>query len=171
LRIRRHAAIYHANINRRQSGVCGLTVLFVAAGLFIIGYRSGIGLLEKGARLGKRYVARAMVGPIISQFALARFRRMLGTFPGRRCRSWMFDVARKSSAIRSHGRRRNSHRTRAGRRPARSKLRLPGLVPKSTLEMISVAEESGRSTPNGAHRTVGEATSPALKTAVALADR
>ena len=151
--------------------------LFVAAGLFIIGYLIRHWFAsEKGRRVWDALTLRApLVGPIIAQFALARFCRMLGTLLGAgvplvQC----LNVARKSigNQILTDAVATSIERVQEGGRLGQSLAGCRGLFPKSTLEMISVAEESGRLDAELVRiATVGEGDlDRQLKTAVALAE-
>ena len=151
--------------------------LFVATGLFIIGYLIRHWFTsEKGRRVWEALTLRApLVGPIIAQFALARFCRMLGTLLGAgvplvQCLS----VARKSigNQILTDAVATSIERVQEGGRLGQSLAGCRGLFPKSTLEMISVAEESGRLDAELVRiATVGEGDlDRQLKTAVALAE-
>ena len=151
--------------------------LFVAAGLFIIGYLIRHWFAsEKGRRVWEALTLRApLVGPIIAQFALARFCRMLGTLLGAgvplvQC----LNVARKSigNQILTDAVATSIERVQEGGRLGQSLAGCRGLFPKSTLEMISVAEESGRLDAELVRiATVGEGDlDRQLKTAVALAE-
>jgi len=123
--------------------------LFVATGLFVIGYLIRHWLAsEKGRRVWEALTLRTpMVGPIIAQFALTRFCRMLGTLLGAgvplvQC----LNVARKSigNQILTDAVATSIERVQEGGRLGQSLAECQGLFPKSSLEMIAVAEESGR---------------------------
>jgi len=123
--------------------------LFVATGLFVSGYLIRHWFAsEKGRRVWEALTLRTpMVGPIIAQFALTRFCRMLGTLLGAgvplvQC----LNVARKSigNQILTDAVATSIERVQEGGRLGQSLAECQGLFPKSSLEMIAVAEESGR---------------------------
>ncbi len=123
--------------------------LFVAAGVFV-----GIFLLrnwfasEKGKRVWEGLMLRApMVGPLVAKFAMARFCRMLGTLLGAGVPLVQaLNVARKSigNQILVDAVSQSIERVQEGGRLGESLADCKGLFPGSALEMISVAEESGR---------------------------
>src|SRR5258707_1323285 len=123
--------------------------LIVALGLFITGFLARSWLTsEKGRRTWERFILRApLVGPLVAQFAMARFCRMLGTLLGAGVPLVQsLNVARKSignqilvDAV-SH----SIERVQQGGQLGASLAVCRGLFPNSVLEMISVAEESGR---------------------------
>ena len=87
-RLRRGAAV------ARRRSIVGASHVMRSYGLFVVVGSSsrvscwcGIGSLsEKGRRVWEGLMLRApMVGPLVAQFAMARFCRMLGTLAGRRC--------------------------------------------------------------------------------------
>jgi type II secretory pathway component PulF len=123
--------------------------LFVAVGLFVIGYllRNWFAS-EKGRRGWEGLILRApLVGPISAQFAMARFCRMLGTLLGAGVPLVQsLNVARKSigNQILMDAVSNSIERVQEGGRLGQSLADCRGLFPKSSLEMISVAEESGR---------------------------
>ena len=123
--------------------------LFVAAGLI------GIGLLvrtwfasEKGRRVWEGLVLRSpLVGPLVAQFAMARFSRMLGTLLGAGVPLVQgLNVARKSigNQILVDAVGRSIERVQQGGRLGQSLADCKGLFSGSVLEMVSVAEESGK---------------------------
>ena len=103
---------------------------------------------EKGRRIWEGLMLRApLVGPLVAQFAMARFCRMLGTLLGAgvplvqgsmwpanpsATKSWWMPSRSPSSGC-----------SRAANLGA-SLAECHGLFPGSVLEMVSVAEESGR---------------------------
>jgi len=103
---------------------------------------------EKGRRVWEMIVLRTpRVGPLISQFAMARFCRMLGTLLGAgvpliQC----LNVARKSigNQILVDAVSQAIERVQQGGRLGESLADCKRLFPGSVLEMVSVAEESGR---------------------------
>jgi type II secretory pathway component PulF len=123
--------------------------LFVAAGLL------GAGLLvrtwfasEKGRRVWEGLVLRSpVIGPLTAQFAMARFCRMLGTLLGAGVPLVQgLNVARKSigNQILVDAVLQSIERVQQGGRLGQSLADCPNLFPGSVLEMISVAEESGK---------------------------
>ncbi len=118
--------------------------LFVAAGA-CIGFllvRSWFAS-EKGRRIWERIVLRApLVGPLVAQFAMARFCRMLGTLLGAGVPLVQaLSVARKSignqilvDAVSS-----SIERVQQGGQLGASLADCKGLFPSSVLEMISIA--------------------------------
>jgi type II secretory pathway component PulF len=123
--------------------------LFVALGLGITAFlvRNWFSS-EKGRRSWEGLMLRApIVGPLVAQFAMARFCRMLGTLLGAGVPLVQaLNVARKSignqilvDAV-SH----SIERVQEGGQLGASLAACRGLFPSSVLEMISVAEESGR---------------------------
>ena len=123
--------------------------LLVIAGIFVAGlllrrwFRS-----EKGRRVWEGFLLRApVVGPLVAQFAMVRFCRMLGTLLGAGVPMVQaLQVARQSignqilvDAVSS-----SISRVQEGGRLGQSLAECRGLFPGSVLEMVSVAEESGR---------------------------
>src|SRR5882762_1492789 len=103
---------------------------------------------EKGRRTWEGIMLRApIVGPLVAQFAMARFCRMLGTLLGAGVPLVQaLNVARKSignqilvDAV-SH----SIERVQEGGQLGASLAACRGLFPSSVLEMVSVAEESGK---------------------------
>jgi len=123
--------------------------LFVAAGV-------GIGVFfvrtwvtsEKGKRTWERLMLRVpIVGPLVAQFAMARFCRMLGTLLGAGVPLVQgLNVARKSigNQILVDAVERSIERVQQGGQLGSSLADCRGLFPSSVLEMIAVAEESGK---------------------------
>jgi type II secretory pathway component PulF len=123
--------------------------LFVAVGLITAGFLvRGWFASEKGRRVWEGIVLRApVVGPLVSQFAMARFCRMLGTLLGAGVPLVQaLNVARKSigNQILVDAVSTSIERVQEGERLGQSLAECRGLFPSSVLEMISVAEESGR---------------------------
>lgn len=123
--------------------------LLIAAGLF------GIFLLvrtwfmsEKGKRTWEGLVLKmVLVGPLIAQFAMARFCRMLGTLIGAGVPLVHgLNVARRSigNQILVDAVTQSIERVQQGGRLGQSLADCRMLFPGSALEMISVAEESGK---------------------------
>ena len=123
--------------------------LFVAAGLFaiIVMVRSWF-ISEKGRRVWETILLRApIVGPLTAQFAMARFCRMLGTLLGAGVPLIQgLNVARKSigNQILVDAVSRSIEGVQQGGRLGDSLAECKGLFPGSVLEMVSIAEESGR---------------------------
>jgi type II secretory pathway component PulF len=103
---------------------------------------------EKGRRIWEGLVLRApIVGPLVAQFAMARFCRMLGTLLGAGVPLVQaLNVARKSigNQILVDAVSQSIERVQAGGQLGQSLADCKGLFPSSVLEMISVAEESGK---------------------------
>jgi len=123
--------------------------LFGALGLAIGGYlvRNWF-TSEKGRRTWEGMMLRApVVGPLVAQFAMARFCRMLGTLLGAGVPLVQgLNVARKSigNQILVDAVSQSISRVQEGGQLGASLADCKGLFPSSVLEMISVAEESGR---------------------------
>ncbi len=123
--------------------------LWMAVGVVIIIFmiRSWI-LSEKGRRVWERFVLHTpMIGPIVAQFAMTRFCRMLGTLLG----AGVPLVQSLSVARRSIGNQTLSDAVgnsidsvKEGGQLGKSLAACRDLFSGSTLEMISVAEESGK---------------------------
>jgi type II secretory pathway component PulF len=123
--------------------------LFVAAGLIVTGFLVHTWFAsEKGRRVWERLVLRSpIVGPLIAQFAMARFCRMLGTLLGAGVPLVQgLNVSRKSigNQILVDAVSQSIERVQQGGRLGQSLADCKGLFPGSVLEMISVAEESGK---------------------------
>jgi len=105
-------------------------------------------LSDKGRRTWEGLILRApIVGPLLAQFAMARFCRMLGTLLGAGVPLVQaLNVARKSmgNQILVDAVAQAIERVQQGGRLGASLADCKGLFPSSALEMISVAEESGR---------------------------
>ncbi len=123
--------------------------LFVLVGLFVAALmvRSWFAS-EKGRRVWEGLMLRApMVGPLVAQFAMARFCRMLGTLIGAGVPLvHALNVARKSigNQILVDAVSTSIEGVQEGARLGQSLANCRTLFPGSVLEMISVAEESGR---------------------------
>jgi len=123
--------------------------LFVVAGLFVAGMliRNAV-VSEKGRRVWEGLILRVpLVGPLVAQFAMARFCRMLGTLLGAGVPLVQgLNVARKSigNQILVDAVSASIDRVQEGGRLGESLAACKGLFPGSVLEMVSVAEESGR---------------------------
>jgi type II secretory pathway component PulF len=103
---------------------------------------------EKGRRIWERLILRMpVVGPLVGRFAMARFCRMLGTLLGAGVPLVQgLNVARKSigNQILVDAVSGSIERVQQGGQLGASLANCSGLFPSSVLEMISVAEESGR---------------------------
>ncbi len=103
---------------------------------------------EKGRRVWEGLVLRApLVGPLVAQFAMARFCRMLGTLLGAGVPLVQgLNVARKSigNQILVDAVTRAIERVQQGGQLGASLAECRGLFPGSVSEMVAVAEESGK---------------------------
>lgn len=123
--------------------------VFVALGVVISGLllRNWF-VSEKGRRTWEGLILKApLVGPLVAQFAMARFCRMLGTLLGAGVPLVQgLNVARKSigNQILVDAVSRSIERVQEGGQLGASLADCKGLFPSSVLEMVSVAEESGR---------------------------
>jgi type II secretory pathway component PulF len=103
---------------------------------------------EKGRRTWEGLVLRIpVVGPLMARFAMARFCRMLGTLLGAGVPLVQgLNVARKSigNQILVDAVADSIDRVQSGGRLGASLAECKGLFPSSVLEMVSVAEESGK---------------------------
>ena len=103
---------------------------------------------EKGRRIWESFILRTpMVGPLIAQFAMARFCRMLGTLLGAGVPLVQsLNVARRSigNQILVDAVAQSIERVQQGGRLGQSLADCKSLFSSSALEMISVAEESGK---------------------------
>lgn len=123
--------------------------LFVAVGAGIVGYllrnwfRS-----EQGRRAWEGLMLKApLVGPLVAQFAMARFCRMLGTLLGAGVPLVQgLNVARKSigNQLLVDAVARSIERVQEGGQLGTSLAECRGLFPNSVIEMVAVAEESGK---------------------------
>jgi len=123
--------------------------LFVVAALLVVGFliRSWV-LSEKGRRSWEGLILKSPVlGPLVAQFAMARFCRMLGTLLGAGVPLVQgLNVSRKSigNQILVDAVERSIERVQQGGQLGDSLAECKGLFPGSVLEMVSVAEESGK---------------------------
>lgn len=123
--------------------------LFVLVGMVVIGslVRNWFAS-EKGRRVWEGLVLRApIVGPLVAQFAMARFSRMLGTLLGAGVPLVQaLNVARKSigNQILVDAVAVAIERVQQGGQLGASLAECKGLFPSSIVEMVAVAEESGR---------------------------
>jgi len=103
---------------------------------------------EKGRRLWEGMMLKLpLIGPLVAQFAMARFCRMLGTLLGAGVPLVQaLNVARKSigNQILVDAVSNSIERVQQGGQLGASLAECRGLFPSSVLEMVSVAEESGR---------------------------
>jgi type II secretory pathway component PulF len=123
--------------------------LFVGAGIIAIGFLASTWFAsEKGKRVWEKIVLRTpLIGPLGAEFAMARFCRMLGTLLGAGVSLVQsLNVARKSigNQILVDAVSRSIERVQQGGRLGQSLADCKNLFPGSVLEMISVAEESGK---------------------------
>src|ERR1035437_1936783 len=122
---------------------------FVVVGLVIAGFllRTWFSS-EKGRRTWEGLVLRSpILGPLVAEFAMARFCRMLGTLLGAGVPLVQgLSVARKSigNQILVDAVSQSIERVQQGGQLGASLAESRGLFPNSVVEMISVAEESGR---------------------------
>ncbi|HLX71234.1 MAG TPA: type II secretion system F family protein, partial [Verrucomicrobiae bacterium] len=123
--------------------------LFVGLGAAIIGILIRTWFVsEKGRRTWESFLLRApIIGPLTAQFAMARFCRMLGTLLGAGVPLIQgLNVARKSigNQILVDTVTNSIEGVQQGGRLGQSLAQCKELFPGSVLEMISIAEESGR---------------------------
>jgi type II secretory pathway component PulF len=123
--------------------------LFVAVGLVILGVVLRTWFTsEKGRRTWEGLVLKVpVVGPLVAEFAMARFCRMLGTLLGAGVPLVQgLSVARKSigNQILVDAVSQSIERVQQGGQLGASLAETQGLFPSSVVEMITVAEESGR---------------------------
>jgi type II secretory pathway component PulF len=123
--------------------------LFVAIGLVVVFFLVRAWLVsEKGRRAWEGMILKtAVVGPLIAQFAMARFCRMLGTLIGAGVPLVQsLNVARRSigNQILVDAVAQAIERVQQGGRLGQSLADCKELFSGSVLEMISVAEESGK---------------------------
>jgi len=151
--------------------------LFVLVGLVLAGYlvRNWVAS-EKGKRMWEGMILRMpIVGPLVAQFAMARFCRMLGTLLNAGVPLVQaLNVARKSigNQILVDAVAQSIEGVQQGGQLGASLANCRGLFPGSVLEMVAVAEESGKldvELVRIANVTEGDLDRE-LKTAVALAE-
>ncbi|HTX20298.1 MAG TPA: type II secretion system F family protein [Candidatus Aquilonibacter sp.] len=123
--------------------------LYVAIGVVVIGLLARTWVASpKGRRTWEGIILKSpLVGPLIAQFAMARFCRMLGTLLGAGVPLvYSLNVARRSIGnqilVDTVGQ--SIERVQQGGRLGQSLADCKVLFSGSTLEMISVAEESGK---------------------------
>jgi type II secretory pathway component PulF len=123
--------------------------LFVAVGVVatVLLVRNWF-LSEKGRRVWETFLLKSpIVGPLTAQFAMARFCRMLGTLLGAGVPLIQgLNVSRRSigNQILVDAVEQSIQAVQQGGRLGQSLAECKGLFPSSALEMISVAEESGK---------------------------
>jgi type II secretory pathway component PulF len=122
---------------------------FLVLGLAITGYFIRTWLLsEAGRRTWEGWILRApVVGPLVAQFAMSRFCRMLGTLLGAGVPLInALNVARRSigNQVLVDAVSNSIERVKEGKQLGPSLADCRALFSGSVLEMISVAEESGR---------------------------
>ena len=146
---------FNASLPVLTQAIIGVSKIVRSYGLFVL---AGGGTLfylvrnwfasEKGRRTWEGLVLRApVVGPLIAQFAMARFCRMLGTLLSAGVPLVQsLNVARKSigNQILVDAVAKSIERVQEGGQLGGSLAECKGLFPGSVLEMISVAEESGK---------------------------
>ena len=148
-------ASVHGSLPLITQLVIGLSHLIRSYGLFVAAGFVGAGFLartwfisEKGKRMWEGFVLQApLIGPLVAQFAMARFCRMLGTLLGAGVPLVQgLNVARRSIGnqllVDAVGQ--SIERVQQGGRLGQSLADCRTLFSGSVLEMISVAEESGR---------------------------
>jgi type II secretory pathway component PulF len=135
--------------------IIGVSHAVRSYGLFILGGAAVLMFFvrtwfssEKGRRTWEGLILRApIVGPLLAQFAMARFCRMLGTLLGAGVPLVQaLNVARKSigNQILVDAVAQSIERVQQGGQLGQSLADCKGLFPGSVLEMIAVAEESGK---------------------------
>jgi type II secretory pathway component PulF len=135
--------------------IIGASHLVRSYGLLVAAAAIGLGFLlrawfvsEKGRRAWEGIILKTpLVGPLIAQFAMARFCRMLGTLLGAGVPLVHgLNVARRSigNQILVDAVAQTIERVQQGGRLGQSLSDCKMLFPGSVVEMISVAEESGR---------------------------
>jgi type II secretory pathway component PulF len=150
-------------------------LVLIGTALLVFFVRTWV-LSEKGRRVWEGLILRVpVVGPLVAQFAMARFCRMLGTLLGAGVPLVQgLNVGRKSigNQILVDAVEQAIERVQQGGQLGASLADCKGLFPSSVLEMISVAEESGKLD----HELIRIATvtetdlDRELKTAVSLAE-
>jgi type II secretory pathway component PulF len=123
--------------------------VFVVVGIVIIGalVRNWV-TSEAGRRVWEGLILRLpIIGPLVARFAMARFSRMLGTLLGAGVPLVQgLNVARKSigNQILVDAVAQAIERVQQGGQLGASLAECKGLFPSSVVEMIAIAEESGR---------------------------
>jgi type II secretory pathway component PulF len=146
---------FGASLPLLTQAIIGVSGIVRSYGLLVVGV-VGFSLFflrtwfasEKGRRTWEGLVLRApIVGKLVARFAMARFCRMLGTLLGAGVPLVQgLNVARKSigNQILVDAVAQSIERVQQGGQLGASLADCKGLFPGSVLEMISVAEESGR---------------------------
>ena len=135
--------------------VIGISHIVRSYGLFVLAGVVAVGVFlrnwfasEQGKRTWEGFILRSyIVGPLVAQFAMARFCRMLGTLLGAGVPLVQgLNVARKSigNQILVDAVSNSISRVQEGGQLGQSLAECKGLFPGSVVEMISVAEESGK---------------------------
>lgn len=148
-------ASLHGSLPLITQVIIGASHALRSYGLVVGGAIVGIGMLvrnwfmsEKGKRIWETFLLRApIVGPLTAQFAMARFCRMLGTLIGAGVPLIHgLNVARKSigNQVLVDAVGHSIESVQQGGRLGESLADCKDLFPGSVLEMISVAEESGK---------------------------
>jgi type II secretory pathway component PulF len=148
-------ATIHGSLPLITQLVIGASNFMRSYGIFIaIGLMVTVFLLrtwfasEKGRRVWEGFILRVpMIGPLVAQFAMARFCRMLGTLLGAGVPLVQsLNVARRSigNQILVDAVGQSIERVQQGGRLGQSLADCKVLFSSSALEMISVAEESGK---------------------------
>jgi type II secretory pathway component PulF len=182
-RFQKMFADFHAKLPALTEVIIAVSQLMINYGLWI-----GVGLVvggflirswivsEQGRRVWEGFMLRApLVGPLVSRFAMARFCRMLGTLLGAGVPLVQsLGVARRSigNQILVDAVSNSIETVKEGGQLAKSLGECRLLFSGSTLEMISVAEESGKldvELVRIANTTEGDLDRQ-LKTAVAFAE-
>ncbi len=146
---------FNASLPVLTQMIIGLSEGLRSYGLFIL---AGLGLAafmlrawfvsEKGRRTWEGLILKSpIVGPLVAEFAMARFCRMLGTLLGAGVPLVQaLNVARKSigNQVLVDAVSQAIDRVQQGGQLGASLADCRGLFPGSVLEMVSVAEESGR---------------------------
>ena len=123
--------------------------LFIGVGAFLAAFMLRTWFAsEKGKRVWEGFILRVpLIGPLVAQFAMARFCRMLGTLLGAGVPLVQsLNVARRSigNQILVDAVGQSIERVQQGGRLGQSLADCKVLFSSSALEMISVAEESGK---------------------------
>jgi type II secretory pathway component PulF len=145
----------HSSLPLITQIIIGASHLVRSYGLLVAAALAGIFFLartwftsEKGRRMWEGLILKTpLVGPLIAQFAMARFCRMLGTLIGAGVPLVQgLNVARRSigNQILVDAVGQSIERVQQGGRLGQSLADCRTLFPGSALEMISVAEESGK---------------------------
>ena len=148
-------ASFHGSLPLITQVIIGASHMIRSYGLLVAAGIVGLGFLirtwfvsEKGKRMWEGLILKApLVGPLLAQFAMARFCRMLGTLIGAGVPLVHgLNVARRSigNQVLVDAVAQAIDRVQQGGRLGQSLADCRTLFPGSVLEMISVAEESGR---------------------------